>query len=287
MVRAPCRRRCRPRTSCSPPPTAPGSPRRSPTTSSATARSSRSCATRTSPRSWSTGPTASTSSAAAGCSQGRGPLHRRGAPASHHRQDRVPDRPSRRRVEPDGRRPAPRRQPRQRGHPAARRSTARCSPSASSRPTRTPPTTWSRSAPTRSAPPTSSSACVRGPAQHHRLRQHRRRQDDDAQRAVVVHPDRRAHRHHRGRRRAPAAPGPRAAARVPPVQHRGQGRGRDPRPGQELAAHASRPHRRRRGPRRLGARHAAGHEHRPRRLASARCTPTARATRWPASRRWC
>ena len=38
-------------------PTATGSPRRSATTSSATARSSRSCATRTSPRSWSTAPT--------------------------------------------------------------------------------------------------------------------------------------------------------------------------------------------------------------------------------------
>ena len=82
-------------------------------------------------------------------------------------------------------------------------------------------------------------------AQHHRLREHRRRQDDDAQRAVVVHPERRAHRHDRGRRRAPAAPGPRAPARVPPGQHRGQGRGRDPRPGEELAAHAARPHRRR------------------------------------------
>ena len=41
------------------------------------------------------------------------------------------------------------------------------------------------------------------------------------------------------------APGPRAPARVPPAQHRGQGRGHDPRPGQELAAYAPRPHRRR------------------------------------------
>ena len=47
-------------------PTAPGSPRRSPTRSSATARSSRCCATRTSPRSWSTGRTRSSSSAPAG-----------------------------------------------------------------------------------------------------------------------------------------------------------------------------------------------------------------------------
>ena len=61
----PCRRCSRPGARRSPAPTGPGSPRRSPTTSSATARSSRSCATRTSPRSWSTAPTRSTSSAAA------------------------------------------------------------------------------------------------------------------------------------------------------------------------------------------------------------------------------
>ena len=76
----------------------------------------------------------------------------------------------------------------------------------------------------------------------------------------------RAHRHHRGRRGAPAQAGPRGAARVPPVEHRGQGRGHDPRPGEELAAHATRPDHRRRGPRRLCAGHAAGHEHRSRRL---------------------
>ena len=87
-----------------------------------------------------------------------------------------------------------------------------------------------------------------GPAQHPGLGRHGRRQDDDAQRAVVVHPGRRAHRHHRGRRRAPAGPGPRPAPRVAPAQHRGQGRGHHPRPGQELAAHAPRPHRRRRDP---------------------------------------
>ena len=96
-----------------------GSRRRSPTTSSATARSSRSCATPTSPRSWSTAPTPSTSSAPGKLHAGRRALHRRGAPAPHHRQDRRPGRPSRRRVQPDGRRPAARRQPRQRGHPAA------------------------------------------------------------------------------------------------------------------------------------------------------------------------
>ena len=82
-------------------------------------------------------------------------------------------------------------------------------------------------------------------AQHHRVRQHRRREDDDAQRAVVVHPARRADRHHRGRRRAPAQAGPRGPARVAPVQHRGQGRGDHPRPGEEQPAHAARPHHRR------------------------------------------
>ncbi len=58
-------------------------------------------------------------------------------------------------------------------------------------------------------------------------------------------PVRRAHRHHRGRRRAPAQAGPRRPARVPPGQHRGQGRGHHPRPRPQLAAHATRPHRRR------------------------------------------
>ena len=83
------------------------------------------------------------------------------------------------------------------------------------------------------------------PPEHHRLRQHRRRQDDHAERAVVVHPERRAHRHHRGRRRAPAQAGPRRPPGVAPGQHRGQGRGHHPRPGEELAAYAPRPHHRR------------------------------------------
>ena len=63
-----------------------------------------------------------------------------------------------------------------------------------------------------------------GPPQRLRLRRHRLRQDDHAQRALVVHPERRADRHDRGRRRAPAPPGARGDARVPPAQHRGQGR---------------------------------------------------------------
>ena len=80
-------------------------------------------------------------------------------------------------------------------------------------------------------------------------------------------PGRGAHRHDRGRRRAAAQPAPRAAAGEPPAEHRGPGRRRDPRSRAQLAAHAARPDHRRRGPRRRGARHAAGDEHRPRRLA--------------------
>ena len=145
--------------------------------------------------------------------QGRGPLHRRGAPAPHDRQDRVPHRPPRRRVEPDGGRPPPRRQPRQRGHPAAGRGRlAADHPEVLRRPVhlRRPGRVRHLLAAHRRLP----GRLRQGPAEHHRLRQHRLRQDHDPQRALVVHPDRRAHRHHRGRRRAPAAPGPRAPAGV-------------------------------------------------------------------------
>ena len=79
-------------------------------------------------------------------------------------------------------------------------------------------------------------------------RRHRLRQDHDAQRPVVVHPERRADRDDRGRRRAPAPPGARGHARVPPAQHRGQGPDPDPRARPQLAAHAPRPHHRRRVP---------------------------------------
>ncbi len=167
-------------------PTGPGSRRRSPTTSSATARSSPTCATPTSPRSWSTVPTRSSSSAAGGCYPVDGQLHRRGPPAAHHRQDRRPGGPPGRRVQPDGRRPAARRQPGQRGRPAARgRRLAADDPQVRHRPA-TRSTTWSafgtmtrhgRRLPRRLRP---------GPAEHPGLRRHRRGQDDHAQRAVVV-----------------------------------------------------------------------------------------------------
>ena len=51
-----------------------------------------------------------------------------------------------------------------------------------------------------------------------------------------------------------------------PANIEGRGPDRHPRPRPELPAYAPRPHRRRRGPRRRRARHAAGDEHRPRRL---------------------
>ena len=73
----------------------------------------------------------------------------------------------------------------------------------------------------------------------------------------------------------------------PAAEHRGQGRDHHPRPGAQLAAHAARPHRRRRVPRRRGAGHAAGDEHRPRRLAVDGARQLARATPSPAWRRWC
>ena len=62
---------------------------------------------------------------------------------------------------------------------------------------------------------------------------------------LSLHPQRRAHRDHRGRRRAAAAAGPRRPPGDAPGQHRRQGRGDHPRPGEELAAYASRPHHRR------------------------------------------
>ena len=104
-----------------------------------------------------------------------------------------------------------------------------------------------------------------GPAQRRHLGGHRQRQDDAAERPVGVHPRRRAGGDDRGRRRA-AAP---AAARRPDGdaagEHRGDRRGHHPRPGPQRPADAARPDHHRRVPRRRGARHAPGDEHRPRR----------------------
>ncbi|CAA9342221.1 MAG: Type II/IV secretion system ATP hydrolase TadA/VirB11/CpaF, TadA subfamily, partial [uncultured Microvirga sp.] len=72
--------------------------------------------------------------------------------------------------------------------------------------------------------------------------------------------------HHRGRRRAAAAAAPRHPHGDPPAQHRGQGRDPSARARQERPADASRPRDPGRGPGRRSLRHAAGHEHGPRRL---------------------
>ena len=179
----------------------------------------------------------------------------------------VPGGPAGRRVQPDGRRPPARRQPGQRGGAADRaRRRGADHPQVRRRPVhgRRPDHASARS-PSRS--PTLLRACVRG------------RLDivisggTGTGKTTLLNvlspflPGRRAHHHHRGLGRAAAAPGARAAAGVPPAEHRGPGRGHHPRPGPQRAADAPRPHRRRRGPRRRRAGHAPGDEHRPRRLA--------------------
>ena len=105
------------------------------------------------------------------------------------------------------------------------------------------------------------------PLQPARLRRHRLRQDDAAQRPVELHRPRRARGDDRGRGRAAPAPAARPAARVAAAEPRGPRRGDDPPPRPQRAADAPRPHRRRRGPRAGGARHADRALHRPRGLA--------------------
>ncbi len=86
------------------------------------------------------------------------------------------------------------------------------------------------------------------------------------ERAVAHDRRRRAHRDDRRRRRIAAAAAARRPPRNPPRQPRRHRRNQHARPGEERAAHAARPHHHRRVPRRGSARHAAGDEHRPRRL---------------------
>ena len=124
-----------------------------------------------------------------------------------------------------------------------------------------------------------------GPAQHHHLRRYRFRQNDAAQHAVELHSRSRAHRHDRRRGRIAAAAGTRRAAGNAAAEHRRQGRDHGHRPGAQRPAYAARTHHHRRVPRRRNAGHAAGHEHRPRRLDDDACTPTRRATPSPVWKR--
>ena len=125
------------------------------------------------------------------------------------------------------------------------RSTARRSRSGSSRPTRISADDLIEFGTMTSPVSQFLEACVRGRINILVVRRNGRREDHDAERAVVVHPRRRAHHHDRGRGRAPAAAAARGPPGVPPAEHRGQGAGRDPRPGPQRPADAARPDRRR------------------------------------------
>ncbi len=112
------RRGSRARTGC-------GSPPRSRTTSSATARSSGSCPTPRSRRSWSTAPR-DLDRAPRPALAHRRYVHRRVAPAADHHEDGRPGRPAYRRVVADGRRAPARRLARERDHRRRSRSRGRC-----------------------------------------------------------------------------------------------------------------------------------------------------------------
>ena len=129
--------------------------------------------------------------------------------------------------------------------------------------------------------------CVKARLERIDLRRHRYGQDHASQRAIRLYPRAGPCRHDRGDSGVAVAPGACAASRGTQPQRRGRRRDLHPRPRSQHPAHAPRPHHRRRGARRRGARHAAGDEHGPRRLASARCTRTPRATRSRGPRRWC
>ena len=201
----------------------------------------------------------------AACSSRRRALQGRGAPAAHRQQDRLGGRPPRRRIAADVRRAPARRLARQRRGAADRgRRPAGLDPQVLQEAVQPRPagrgrqrcarrwrSCWPR--PSRRASPRSSRAAP-APA---RPRCSTRCRPSSRQGAPG---------HHRGRGRAAAA----AAACRPhgdaAAQHRGQGRDPPARAGQERAAHAPRPHHPRRVPRRGSLRHAAGDEHRPRRL---------------------
>ena len=77
---------------------------------------------------------------------------------------------------------------------------------------------------------------------------------------------------------------PRRPAGDPAAQRRGHRRGQHARPGEERLAHAAGSHRHRRVPRRRGAGHAPGDEHRPRGQPDHHSRQRHAATRWADSR---
>ena len=83
----------------------------------------------------------------------------------------------------------------------------------------------------------------RGAAQYHRQRRYGFREDDVPQYSLELHPRRRAHRHDRRRRGTDPEPRTHRALGIAARQYRRPGRGNHSRPGEELAAYASRPDR--------------------------------------------
>ncbi len=250
----------------SPRPTAPGSPRRSPTTSSATARSSRSCATPTSPRSWSTAATTSGSSAPASCSKVEG----RFSDEAHLRRtiDKIVSRIGRRVDEsspmvdarlPDGSRVNAVIPPLAIDGSLLTIRKFSADPYTVRRPGRLRHLLAAhRGLPVRlraRASSTSSSPAAPAPARRRRSTCSRRSSPSD-ERIVTIEDAAELQLHQDHVLRLESRP----------ANIEGKGAVDDPRPGEELAAHAPRPHRRRRGPRRRRPRHAPGDEHRSRRL---------------------
>lgn len=192
-------------------------------------------------------------------------LHQRPRGARRHRAHRRAARPPHRRILADGRCPAARRLAGQCDHPAARPQ----GPDAHH--------PQVRASGARGHGPRPHGFALardgripahlrRAAAQRRGLRRHRLGQDHLPQPAVELHPRRRTHHHHRGRRRAAPAPQPPGQPGGAPVQPGRARRDQHPRPRAQRVAHAPRPHRGGRMPRRRGARHAAGDEHRPRGL---------------------
>ena len=95
------------------------------------------------------------------------------------------------------------------------------------------------------------------------LRRNRHREDDAPERPLGGDPRDRPHRHDRGLGRALGCTSATCCGSSPARRTSRARASLDPRPAPQLPAHAPRPDHRRRGPRRRGARHAPGDEHRP------------------------